>query len=101
MNWIRKVQRMTIPSNENKPNGDSTVHDWLMHIDCKITEGFDGIRNKIDTKADKEDVDKLEDKIEAVEKKTNRIELKMAGVAGIMATGVLGAKAAVLKILGM
>ena len=90
----------TTPSNENKPNGDSTVHDWLMHIDCKITEGFDGIRNKIDTKADKEDLDDLEAKIEKVEKRTNRIELKMAGIAGAISAGVIGLKSTISGLFG-
>lgn len=82
------------------PNGDSSVHEWLMHIDGKITEMHGDLRDKLDTKASKEDLEEVEEKVEAVDKRTSKIELKMAGIAGAISVGVLGLKSTITSLFG-
>ena len=69
-------------------NGYRTTSDWLIHIDRKLT----AIDSKLDTKTDKHDHQRLEDRVEAVETKTNNLAVKQAGIAGSMSVVALWLK---------
>lgn len=63
------------------PNGESSVTDWLIHLDGKLT----AIDNKLDTKASTISVERIEDRVQGVEDKTSRLAVKQAGIAGAAA----------------
>jgi len=59
-------------------NGYRTTTDWLIHIDGKLT----AIDSKLDTKTDKHDHERLEDRVMTVENRVQHQEIKTAGIAG-------------------
>ena len=73
-------------------NGNRTTNEWLRHIDESNTEAHNRILDKLDKKSDKGDVDKLEKRVGEVEKKTGRLAVKQAGIAGAMSALALGIK---------
>ena len=63
--------------------------DWIRHLNSRFDEHQRWLLEQLNYKADKEDVDKLESKIEKVENRTNKLAVKQAGIAGSVAI-VLG-----------
>lgn len=70
-------------SNSTPSNGD-----WLRHLDKKFEDHqkwlLEHITDRLDTKADKDDLNDLEDRVKTVESKTNKLAVKQAGIAGVM-----------------
>ena len=55
----------------------------------RIDERLEGIENKLDTKCDKTDHERLEDRVTVISDKTNHLDVKIAGVSGVIAaTGI-------------
>ena len=70
--------------------------DWLRHLDMKFEEHqrwlLDHLNEKLDEKADKEDVEELDSRIEKVESRTNKLAIKQAGISGTVSVLTLWVK---------
>ena len=61
-------------------NGQRSVNDWLIHIDSKLT----AIDDKLDKKADKDDLDKLEEDHSKLKVKVYSALASLTGAGGLM-----------------
>jgi hypothetical protein len=89
-----------IPSTPSS-NGNRTIHEWMMHIDNKLTDIYNKLDNKadksvtdkIDVKVDKTELDKLEldfhTRLIKIEDKTNNLAIKQAGISGGIAALIM------------
>jgi len=59
--------------------------DWMRHLDQKFDEHQRWLQEQLNYKVNKEDINKLESKIEKIEIKTNKLAIKQAGIAGTVA----------------
>lgn len=74
----------------NEPNGNGrTIHEWLMHIDQKLTH----ITDKLDGKVDYKEHHRLADRVDRIEDKTSNLQVKQAGTAGAISILVVWLKA--------
>ena len=61
-------------------SGERSVNDWLIHIDSKLT----AIDDKLDKKADKDDLDKLEDNHHKLKLRVYSALASLTGVGGLV-----------------
>ena len=71
------------------PNGESTVMDWLIHIDEQQRNEFARLHDKLDGKVDKADLERVEERVDGHGKRLRHQEVKMAGIAGLASGAVV------------
>lgn len=76
---------MTDPPPEQ--NGQRTTHDWLQIIHQENETAHRALAEKLDTKADKDDLQRVGERVTRVEDKTNNLTVKVGSIAALM-TGV-------------
>lgn len=79
-------------------NGNKTTNEWLRHIDTKfdrhtlwMEDKLTGIEDKIDTKSDREQLEKTDLRVRSLEKNQTRI-LTGFSLAWVAVTSWLGFK---------
>jgi len=67
--------------------------DWIRHLDKKFEDHqkwmVEHMTGRLDKKADKDCLEKVEEKVEKIQSKTNKLAVKQASIAGSVAI-VLG-----------
>jgi len=72
-------------------NNNRTTNEWLRVIHTENEKSHRFLAEQLSKKADKEDIDKLEDRVDRVETKAHNQAIKLTSIATTVALMVTGA----------